>query len=725
MERLCEILIDRRKAVFLVMMALTVISLLLIPHVNVNTDMTKYLPDSSVMKQGVDILAEEFPEMSVPNTVRVMFRELPEEEKAAFHEKLKETPNADSVLYVPGDQRYEKDGCTLYILHFSCGFFSREMQEAEAFIRSEFAGKYGMICVVDKTTQPGVPLWIFALALSILLVILILMSPSFVEPFLFLFSMGTAVLINTGTDVFLPSVSETTYSIAAILQLALSVDYSVILMGRYRQELKSTADRPCAMKRAVKKAFSSVTGSALTTVAGLLVLVFMSFRIGMDMGIVLAKGVFLSMICVFTVLPTLVLAFDTLIRKTARKQLVLNMRRLTGFSYRHCRGISIFFVMFFTAMLILKGSTGIAFTLVTPNEIDPVFPKENQIVVLYENSDEEAAGNMIPLLEEDPAVNSVTAWANTLGKAFTAEELSDFMASMGMDLRISPAMLKLFYQVGPAAGGDGRMTIREMLTYASENLGEGSFFGNMMTDDMKKALEDAPAILEEGEKQLKSDKHSIMAVSTSLPGESEETTAFMERLEAVCDDSLQGNYYLIGNTPMALEMVSTFSGEMNFLTILTAAAIFLVVFFTFHSPVVPAILVLLIQSAVYATMVMMNLQGMTIYYLALLVVQSILMGATIDYAIVFTNYYREFRKSEGIREALLSAYNGSVHTILTSGLIMVSVTGIVGFAYSDPSIRQIVHTISRGAAFAILLVLFVLPGLLAALDRFVTVKEKR
>ena len=724
MRKLSNFLVDRCRWIFWFMMALTVLNLALVPRVKINTDMTKYLPDSSPMKQGISIMAEEFSGLSIPNTVRVMFYGVPEEEKTDLLAELKGTPNAESVSFIKGDPRYEKNGYTLYILSFSAGFFSREMGEAEEYIRSSFSGRYDMKYVLDKTSQPGVPLWIAAVAVAMLILILVLMSRSYVEPFLFLFSMGTAVVINTGTNTLLPDVSEITFSIAAVLQLALSVDYSVMLMARYRQELLKRPDHRRAMKEAVRKSFSAIAGSSFTTVAGLLVLTFMSFTIGRDMGIVLAKGVFFSMVSTFTVLPFLILKFDRLLKKTAKKVLSIDMSRPAALSFRYRKGISVFFAVFFVLMFILKGSTGIAFSLIAENEIDPVFPKENQIVVLYGNDDEEGAAAMIPLLEEDGSADSVLGWSNTFGRAFTADELAAFMSTMDMGMDFSPDLLKMVYSGYFGGSGDGRLTISELMEYVSENFSGDSFWGKFMSDEMKEMLEKAPEMLEEGERQLKGPEHSLMVISTSLPAESGETTAFMDRLENLCSQNLGGRYYLIGNSPMAREMVKTFTGELNFLTILTAAAIFLVVMITFRSLAVPAILVLLIQSAVYATMVMMNLQGMDVYYLALLVVQSILMGATIDYAIVFTTCYREERRNKGIETSLVSAYNHSVHTILTSGVILVVVTAVVGFAYGDPSTRQIVHTISKGAACSILLVLFVLPGLLAALDRFVVRKTE-
>ena len=757
MRRIAAFLVDRRKAVFFTMMFLVAVSSLLIPRVNVNTDMTKYLPDSSAMKQGVDIMAKEFSGLSMPNTVRVMFRDVPDKEKDTILDGLKRTPHVDSVQFVPGDARYEKDGCSLYVLRFSAGYESDEMKEAQDYIQSNYGGYCGMVYSLDETKQKGVPVWIFVLALVLLIVILQIFSASWLEPFLFLFAMGAAVVINMGSNILLPYVSQITWSIGAILQLALSIDYSVILMSRYRQELaqisgKNTenalehdaekAGKPAggrsaseirndsakerAMKAALVKSFSSIAGSSFTTIVGFLVLIFMSFRIGRDMGIVMAKGVFLSMFCILTILAFLVLSMDKLIRKTKKKVLTIKMGAVSRFSYRHRKIITVLFVLFFLVVFMLKGSCGIAFTLVEENDIDLVFPKENQIVVLYSNEDEDAVADMIGGLEEEKSVNSVIAWPNTLGGSFTASELEDMAGSLGMSagFDLPPEVIRMVYQMVFAGKEEGKLTIGELADYVSKTMSDNVILKALLPEEMRNRLKDAPALLEEAGKQLKGPEHSLMILSTSLPLESEETSAFMERLQAVCSKNLTGEWYLIGNTPMAVEMVKTFSGELNFLTLLTAGAIFLVVLVTFRSLAVPVILVLLIQSAVYTTMVLINIQGMTIYYLALLVVQSILMGATIDYAILLTNYYREMRGKKDPGPALQDAYRLSVHTILTSGCIVVSVTAIVGFAFSEPSVRQIVHTISKGAACALILILFVLPGLLSALDFLVVGRRK-
>ena len=249
-------------------------------------------------------------------------------------------------------------------------------------------------------------------------------------------------------------------------------------------------------------------------------------------------------------------------------------------------------------------------------------------------------------------------------------------------------------------------------------------FEKFLDEDYRKEITDMETQLEDGIRQLKGKNYSLLMLTSSLPSESAETTEFLKELHAQCSDRFSGKYYLIGSSPMNYEMQQSFGGEMILITLLTALSIFLVVALTFRSITIPLILVLIVQCGVYLTMSANGILGYSMYHLAILIVQCILMGATVDYGILFTNYYRENRRYMGIREALESAYEGSIHTILTSGLIMILVTGIIGFSPADPTIGQICQTISIGALAATLLILFVLPGLLAAFDRFVSKKEK-
>ena len=223
---------------------------------------------------------------------------------------------------------------------------------------------------------------------------------------------------------------------------------------------------------------------------------------------------------------------------------------------------------------------------------------------------------------------------------------------------------------------------------------------------------------------LKGKDYSRMILQTAYPVEDASTTALLDKISATADQKMDNTLYLIGNSPMAYEMSGSFSRELLFITILTALAIFIIVALSFRSLIIPAILVLLVQCGVFITITVIGWQGFSIYFLALLIVECILMGATIDYGILLTNYYRENRKKMPSREALAAAYKGSIHTIMTSGLIMVLVTAIISSFYSDPTVAQICRTISIGVFSAIILIVFILPGVLATFDKAITKERK-
>ncbi|MBQ5668792.1 MAG: MMPL family transporter, partial [Peptococcaceae bacterium] len=249
-------------------------------------------------------------------------------------------------------------------------------------------------------------------------------------------------------------------------------------------------------------------------------------------------------------------------------------------------------------------------------------------------------------------------------------------------------------------------------------------YSEMIDDTMRTDIQTMYDELQEERKQLVGDNFTLMMIDTTLDNESAETNDFIAKLIARCEETLSGEYYLIGNSVMNYEMEQSFDQELLTITILTALSVFLVVALTFRSIAIPAILVAIVQCGVYVTVTANGLLGYSIYYLALLIVQCILMGATIDYAILYTTYYQEFRREHSIFKSLVGAYNGSIHTILTSGLIITIVTGVLGFMSADPTIAQICRVISIGAASAITLILLALPSLLAVFDKYVVKKNK-
>ena len=404
------------------------------------------------------------------------------------------------------------------------------------------------------------------------------------------------------------------------------------------------------------------------------------------------------------------------------------------------------FALLFAVAYIAQANTGVSYTLAKEDPIAQIFPRTSTVVLVYSNDDEDAVAAHIDEIEGAQGVEAVNAWGNTLGRAYSASELQQVMKEYGdqasdlgmdsstinivyslyasgedIDSMSKLALLKLYKADAPE---DVCLTIPEFLGFVQEKLLPSKAFSTMADEKQKTAVDEMAAQIEDGEAKLRGEHASIMAVTFAGEAGSQEMFSFLDELDAWCVGNLKGEYHLVGDGPMAWEMSRGFHDELSLITLLTAGAIYLVVALTFRNLLIPALLVLIVQCGVYLTVLATGLQGYSIYYLALLIVQCILMGATVDYGILFTSNYRHARARMGVAPALESAYVRSIHTVMTSGLIIVLVCGAIAMFGSDPTIGQICQTLSLGAACTIALILVFLPGILATLDRWVAGKGR-
>ena len=717
MKKIINFITEKRNYILIIMLIITSICAYTMNKVNINQDMTKYLPSNSSMKKGLDILEKELPDVKNMSTIWVMIEDLETSKKLELYNELKNIPNIYTISYDNESDTYNKDNHTLYILTSKFNSNSKEMTEIKKEL-DNLTQEYNLIYELNSDTT-SVPIFIIIFAFIILLIILLIMCSSWIEPILFIITIGIAIIINLGTNYFLKEVSYTTYSIAAILQLVLTMDYSIMLLNRYREEKKSHTNI-IAMKEAIKGSFPSIMGSSFTTIVGLLALVFMSFKIGTDLGIVLAKGVLISLICIFTVLPSLILMFDKLIYKTHKKYPHINMEKIALFSQKYKYIISLTFIILFAILYFIKGTNIVTFNTPKDNTISKIFKKDNSIVLLYENKNEDNIDEIINYLTTDDKVKTINTYKTTVGKKYNASELDYFLKMQNIDINkeIIISFYKTIYQ--DKYNNDSKLTLEELINFIIQNQNN---FKNMINDDMLLEINNANNMIQETKKMFVGENYSIINISTSYKEESKDTFTFIDKLDKECKNKLNGKYYFIGNSIMNYEMSNNFNYEMNKLTIITIVLIFLVVLLTFKSVIIPLILVLLIQCAVYLLMTIIKIMDLKVYYLSLLIVQSILMGATIDYAILFTNYYLESRKNNSIKISLKETYNKSIHTILTSSMIMIIITGVLGFIFTDPAIGEICHIIAIGVTLAVLLILFVLPSIITLFDKHITKKS--
>ena len=737
MKKAASFLVDKRRFFLCAFLVLTAVSLILISRVKINYDLTQYLPGDSRMKQGIRLMEEEFGPAS-SSQLRVMLPGLTEEEKEEVYQWLSGLNQVSEAAWNPGED-YNRDGYTLFEITTEYDSHSGEAAELYRAVHEKYDSR-GVATDGDihDANVPLLSLHMVAVAVGLVLVILLLMCRSWFEPVVFMVNIGIAVAINLGTNIVFPSISEYTNSVVGILQLVLSMDYSIILLNRYTQEKERNADNPSAMKAALAAAFPAVAGSSMTTFAGLLCLGFMNFRLGADMGFALAKSVLVSLICIFTVLPSLILISDKWIVKTQKKALHIPTGGLSRFEYRGRIILAVVFIVLFAGAFILKNNTEVQYMLETNNPVDAVFEERHSLVLLYETKDSDRIGEALAPLEEDGRVTGITGYYNTLGKAYRADEITELFAGENApdasmirliytdrfaDLE-DKSIMSLYMASQTAYDESWAMTPEELISWLRDHVVDDPRFAALIPDETRQMVADAGNMIRENAARLEGEHYGRVILTVTYPEDSAETRAFLSALKERCDGILEGETRLIGTSVMNLEMSQTFDAELNRITLISAIAIFIVVALTFRSLIVPLILVLIVQCGIYLTMVFIGLSGGTMFYLAILMVQCILMGATVDYAILYTSYYREKRLQADIPAAICGAYEGSLHTILTSASIMIVAAGILGFVFANPAIGEICLTISRGALSATIIIMFILPGVLAALDRFVCTGSK-
>ena len=486
MKKISEFIVDKRIFVFLLFVVLVVISFFGAANVKINRDITKYLPSTSEVRVGMDIMEDEFKEET--STLNIMFKGLSQKERNKIYEELKDFENVKEVLFEDNEDYVVKDK-TLYKITASVPKESKKAKKLYADITEKYKD-YEIETSGDLADEYKVvlPIWIVILAIACALVILILMCESYIEPFLFLIGIGMGVFLNKGTNIIFPTISSITDSIAAILQLALSMDYSIMLMNRYRQEKEQEKDNVVAMKKALYKSFLSISSSSVTTIVGLIALVFMSFTIGRDLGFVLAKGVLFSLITIFTCLPFLILTFDKLITKTKKKAPVFKLDKLGNFAYKfRYVGIGVFLLVFIVSYL-LKGNLEILYTDSDASEIKDIFDTNNQIALIYDKKYEDVITKYCQSLEQDGKIDEVLCYGNTINEKTLYQNLNQKLSDLGNDSTIENYLLKIIYY-NYYNKKTAKMTLQEFVSFIKSDVYNNKNMDNKLDNKMKNDLE--------------------------------------------------------------------------------------------------------------------------------------------------------------------------------------------------------------------------------------------
>lgn len=733
MKKLTNLIVDKRKTILFLVLILTIISALIIPKVQVNYDMSKYLPKKTNVSKGISLMEEEFGNIG---SAEVMVKDIKKEEALEIYNLISNIEGVKSVDFEIDSLDYFKNNKAIFIIMLNTDDYSNKSIETIKKIESQLenyninigggAVSANALTKVIETEMSKYGI----VALILIFIVLILISKSWIEPFIFLSVSGISILINYGSNIIFENVSFVTFSIAAILQLALSMDYSIMLLNKYHYENTKT-NKIEAMKKALLKSINTISASSLTTVFGLLAMVFMSFTIGKDIGLVLAKGILINVLIVLLTLPALILLFDNLLEKTKKKSINIGVKL---FSKTACKGrivIPIIMLILLIGSYIIQTNLKLNFAYQYTDdqitEIEKEFGKSNQVVLLYDNnSKEENVLEIIKFLEKykinnKNVLNNVVDYYITIGKKLTNMELANLTK---MDVQVIDNLFLMYNQINQT--NVNSLTIKEFISFLTNNAIDNPLMKDFINEENKAMFLNINKEINKNESLLKGINYNRMIIKLDLDIESNETYSFFKDFKKTTNEKLKDSY-IVGNTALSYSIKESFSNELLFITILTIISMIVIISITFKSIIVPLILTLLIQSAIFISMCFPVILNKPLYFLAYIIAQCIQMGATIDYAILLSYNYIENREKHLKNESLINALKASVLTIFTSATILITATLTIAFISSQELISIICTVIARGTLISTIIVLFVLPSFLYLFDNLIekTTKNKR
>ncbi len=670
MQRFFRGIVNHPKLIITIFIIATLICAVLQGLVNVNYDMTAYLPNDSHSTVSIEIMQKEF-DGDIPNA-RVMVRNVTIPEALEYKEKILSCDGVTDVMwlddatsiYVPLSQldtdtleTYYKDNTALFTVTIADDKRIEAVDAIRAVIGEDNAMSGDAVSTALATTSTVEQiLKITIFAVICVFVILLITTPSWIEPLVVLGGIGVAVVLNMGTNLIFGEISFVTNAAGSILHLAVSLDYSVFLMHRYEECLKNDPDPKNAMVDALCKSTTSILSSGLTTVIGFIALVFMRFGIGPDLGLALAKGIAISLIIVFVFMPVFILALHKPLQKTKHRPILPSFAKFSKVVYR----------------------TMIPMVCVFAILVVPSFLASNENAFFYGSS--EIFGTDTQLGVDSEAIEEVFGKSDTYvlmvprGNTATEKELSDALHKIP--------------------------EVKSILSYV-DTVGTEIPMSYLDDDTLS---------------QLISENYSRMVLTVETDYEGEQTFDLVETIRNVASEYYSDSYYLVGEGVSTYDLMDTITADTLKVNFIAIAAVFIVLFFSFKSIGLPVILVLGIETAIWINLAIPYFADTTVHYIAYLIISSVQLGATVDYAILMTDRYIENRQTKNKKDAIQETVATVAVSILTSATVLTIVGLLLGFISTHGILSQLGIFVGRGALLSLAIVLFVIPGLLYLLD---------
>ena len=739
LSRAVTFIVDKRNVFFLLYAFAFLFSIVAMGWVHVENDVTKYLPEDAEIRRGYETMNEHF---TVTGMGRVMVSNITYETAQQIYEDMSAIEGITMVTFDDSRDHY-RDASALYDVNFDGGNFDPISLQALESIR-QLLEPYDfyvdtMVGYDENAMLDDEMFVILIVAVVLILVVLTLTSRAYMEVPVLLITFGAAALLNMGTNFIFGTISFISDSVAVVLQLALAIDYAIILCHRFSDEHETLNARDAAVA-ALRKAIPEISASSLTTISGLAALSFMKFKVGMDMAMVLIKSISFSLLSVFTLMPGLLVLFSPLIDKTKHKKLLPDVSFLGKFAVKTRRILPPLFVLSLIGAFWLSSNCPYCYSyndLKTAKmserqtayfKIKETFGTSNMVALLVPSGNYEAESKILKELEAMPEVKATMGLSGieamdgyTLTEALSPRELSELL---GIDYEIVQLLYTVYAgennQYGAILGGleEYRIPMFDIFLFLKDQLEamnislDGAGAGDMSADDMF-------AMLDMARSQMQAEKYSRMVVYLNLPEESEETFAFLTTIREVIGQYYDGNYYVVGNSTSSRDLSASFATDNLMISLLSAFFVIVVLLFTFKSAGLPILLIVVIQGSIWINFSIPTLTGTPLYFLGYLIVNALQMGANIDYAIVISSHYQEKKAHMPHKEAIVHAVNSAFPTIFTSGSMMAAAGLLIGNMSAQPVVSIMGTCIGRGTIISILLVLFVLPSILVLGDSII------
>ncbi len=677
LNKLSRVIVNHPKTIVISYIVIAIICLFLMFMVGVNIDSTSYMPDYLNSRQGVDKLNSEFAQ---GGTAELLLKDAHIDDVLVLKAKIESLPGVDEVIWLDDfvdtrvyidfiekeylDQFY-KDGNALLTIIFVEGSDTDSTHVAVEAIY-DLIGDNGFLAgsaANSKSTLDlinyEVPIY-SAVAVVLILIILLFSTGSYLEPFIFLFTVGVAIVINMGTNIFQGEISQITFSAASILQLAVSMDYSIFLLHRFHEERNKGIDVAQAMVNSIRLSFSAVGASAATTIAGFAALIFMDFGIGKDMGIVLAKGIIFSLIVVMTLLPATVVLLDKWIERYTHREIKLSFRRLSKaiVKFRYV-GIAIIIVVAFFSFQAQSNVTlyyGYEKVIspkdiasIASNEIEKVYGKSSQNIIIVPKEGKLKESKVLAELEAVENVASAQGLYNLIGIELPELMVPDDIVSM--------------YQ---------------------------------------------------------SDNYSMFTITAEIDEESKEAFKMVVDIREVLANNYD-EWYTTGGSFVYKDLADVTDADFALTNFLSILFIFLIIMITFRSLLIPIIAVFIIEVAIWVNTGIAYVFDVEVSFMSILIIGAIQLGATVDYAILFISRYRENLDTMDVVPAIKKTIQDVGKSILTSGSILVAATFSVYFIATMETAREMCLLIGRGAIISMINVIMLMPAFLIVFNKLIAV----